>query len=363
MLGEDRHQLQAPYGNHEMGMHYGRAILQRWGWPLDGLWALEDSMMKNLDPDEFGFKLWQGQLAAPKRILISDHVLDAVGEVTSSLIEVKLHLSEYRDLAARLDSKIKYRRTVSGWSVKHAETPAESVQASYLQLHLAGLMRALGSTLDCLAAVVVGVAGLPLDLRATSWHGMTRKLRNHDVRARRSLSLDTLVEDSGPEGWADWTIQMRNTWIHRPRPMMMSYIRPLGDSRRPRQVRYLPRTPDDSRVEAHLRVTGNDFPLIHEDAATTLSGVAISTLTVAQQLSLRLASLWEQRLEDDWITQPAKQWSSQPKKPSRFQGYKADDHIPRDRSAAIMLATTTGLRLRAAALMDDGRRLWRAHHL
>jgi hypothetical protein len=363
VLADDMTPLSAPFTGDEQEVGNRYAVLARWGWVLDDLGTLEHELRDNLDQRYLGFAAWRDQaIGEQRRILISDHLLDAVGDVSTNLVEAKVHLSSFREISHEEASKVRWRPDLGGgFAPIMGRSPEETVRSAERGMHLAGLLRAVGSTLDCLGGAVIGLGALPVDLKKRAdWNSARNALRKADKRTRELLDLDALVESAGPPGWSDWTLAMRNLYVHRPRPMQMSYVRPIYKaSTGPRIVNYLPRTPADSFVESFVRSGSYAQTLLPEDATTTMTHVTTSVVEVAAALSTRLLQLWRDRLAGDWLEQPAMQWG-RPSATPGFDGYVKDEPFPRERGIGLMLNPVGVLRINAAALNDKARRrTWR----
>jgi hypothetical protein len=362
VLDEDLALLSEPFTPEELRAGSRRSLLVRWGWVFEDLWVLERELRENLDCRRYGFAAWLDQpLDDQRRILVSDHLLDAVNDVSANLVEAKIHLSSFRALSHEEASRIRWRPDLSGgFEPRLSESPEEALKSAERSAHLIGLLRALGSTLDCLGTAVVGLAALPLNLKRSDWAQARKGLRKADDRTRELLDLDALVESAGPPGWSDWTLQMRNRFVHRPRPMHMAYLRPIyKPSTGPRIVNYLPSTPADSWVESFVRAGSAPSSILPEDATTTMTHVTTSVVAVTSTLSTRLLCLWRNRLDDDWLVQPKVQWRK-PSEPPAFDGYVKDERMPRGRGMSMMLNPIGTLRMEAAALYEkQRRRVWR----
>jgi hypothetical protein len=362
VLDEDVAPLSEPFTPEELHAGTKRSLLVRWGWVFEDLWTLERELRENLDCRRYGFAAWLEQpLDDQRRILISDHLLDAVNDVSTNLVEAKIHLSSFRALSNEAATRVKWRPDLGGgFQPRLSESPHEALKSAERSAHLTGLLRALGSTLDCLGTAVVGLAALPVNLKRSDWAQARKALRKAGGPTQELLDLDALVESAGPPGWSDWTLQMRNRYVHRPRPMQLSYLRPIYQpSAGPRIVGYLPSTPSDSWVESFARAGSAPSSILPEDATTTMAHVTTSVVAVTSTLSARLLALWRARLECDWLVQPEVQWRK-PSAPPSFEGYVKDERMPRGRGMSMMLNPIGTLRMEAAALLEKQRRkVWR----
>lgn len=316
-------------------------------------------MDADLDLDEYGIGWWE--LPTWQRILISHQLIEAVGDVCKNLLEAKVHHSSWLDRRETEREQLRYKPMAGGFTVpRHGDSPDDDLSGAVLSAHMTGFFRAIGSTLDCLGATIIGVAGLPTDLRYGDWKSAGKALpKVPDVEER--VQVDTAIHEPGPPGWDEWAVGMRNMQVHRPRRMHFTYIRPIYESG-PKTVEYLPRVPLRSEVEAVLDAGGPRGQLLHEDAADTLGGILQSTVYTVEVLSGRLLELWRDRRADpSWIAQSPKQWPKwNPPTAPGFEGYtKRGPTITNRPGMQLMLSEKTGRRLSASALTDDAKQKWR----
>lgn len=362
MRSEDLEPLRRSYEPGQVGQDATYIILHRLGWPLDALWQLERQMLDDLDPERFGIGWWIGHIPdARTRILISDHLVDGVVDVAINLLEAHVHLSNWRELRASGLQQRQWRRRPDGnWMLRPAEAPVEMIPGVERDMHLVGFFRAVGSTLDCLSALIVGVGALQTSLRSAGWAGVKKQLAKPQHReAADALKVGDALT-AGPTGWDQWGIDMRNMLVHRPRRMWFNDVGGPFDVRK-RDLLYLPAQPAMSHVEGMLQAKrlGSPGSLTEEDADQTLAGIATSTSKVVQVLAERLLDLWERRREaPDLIPQPSKQWDDAPDDPG-FRGYGRLSPPKGRPGMEMMLAAKQGRRIQAAALHDhDRRRVW-----
>ena len=126
-----------------------------------------------------------------------------------------------------------------------------------------------------------------------------------------------------------------------------------------RSVSLLAREPGLSDVEA-LSSLSEEWPVLTEDAATTLEGVMGSALTLASTTAHALVEVWKRRrAEPALLAQPKEQWPEGRLASSlRFDGYKAGEvRLKPDQFRANEMFIR---RLKVAALDDVGRKKWEA---
>ena len=239
-----------------------------------------------------------------------------------------------------------------------------------LTLHIGGVFRGLGSSLDCLAALIIGVLGIPLNLIRADFGKSRRWLsRNHKPNDPRdqvhddfSAALEAAIDAAGPQGWVEWIDGYRNMLVHRARRLETVVLqaeahvvdaqgRPIP---RATPIPVLMREPSLSDVEALRR--GGLY--LTEDGRNTLTAAIESVVFVARDVAARLLEVWRtRRTQPELLQQPASQWPAIPQQqPDNFTGYEPGTvEFETDR---IMTAPEWVKRLRAAALTSDREHEW-----
>lgn len=349
VLERDRARLTAPYAPGEFSQDTHYIMIERAGWPLDGLRDLEDAIFQDLDTERYGIRWWQTQLPPRTRILVGDHLAHAVSSLPEALLEAHLHLSSWRRL----------QTGVRGPAVHPNQRPERDLRGCEEELHFAGYFRALGTALDVLAAVIVGVAGLKTLIRKASWADVRNRLQKSQYSAQAAaLRLEDSISNCGPPGWDQWMLDMRHTLVHRPRRSTMTFPGLFGTQ----YYEHLPSCPARSDVEGNLDSRSEIGSVLFESAESTLSGMFVSTAMLLQETGNRLMLLWgSRRMSPDWIPQPPGQWEDQPPACSGFRGY-VRNRTPEalDMSGGTMVVSEKfGHRLKAGALLDTDRAIWR----
>lgn len=95
-----------------------------------------------------------------------------------------------------------------------------------MDMEITGCVRALGSALDCLAAVAIGVLRMPYSIQRASFADLTKVVSPKTLASatpkQRQLwgAITQLCEthrQKPPAGWLDWLNGMRNLNVHRAR--------------------------------------------------------------------------------------------------------------------------------------------------
>ncbi|HET7786371.1 MAG TPA: hypothetical protein VFL36_10390 [Myxococcales bacterium] len=337
--------------------------------------ALASEIRRDLSPTSFGIGWWSPHPDPPRRILISDHLLLCASGVAINIVEARLHLLELRDARTRWNQEFARRvqDSPSGLTMLAASNVRDELPRALASLHLGGLLRAVGSTLDCLAAVVIGVGALPLNILKADFSKMityltapTRRAGLPRLHQELAETLERAVRTAGPEGWLEWATGYRNMLVHRGRQMNLSKIVPeLSRIVRPdgrevvrfQLVSVLPADPGRSEVEVWRDGDRSPF-LLSEDASLTVEGIYASTTRLVEDVSASMKDVWlRRRTEPSMIAQPRKQWELlEATRPSGFRGYAPGSL---DISIREMHATQEfGLRLLSASLSDPQRTNW-----
>jgi hypothetical protein len=297
---------------------------------------LSKRLDQDFDVDDGGFTWWKNyELALETKTGIMDYLYGLVATVSQNLQDAALHLADLTDLRAEDDQWLNARRRAGRPSLRGE---AEQRRAASIEVHRVGVLRAVGSTLDTLAGVVVG--GFHADLVMADL-GLFQPLvpgadyPGPDVRGKLKLPATVLDTNdpqgnllratrssllaAGPSGWLNWTLWSRNDLVHRSTRSLFMLL--VNDDT---LARPMPRQPKYSEV--HAMRTGNTYEDVHltQDALVTLSGVLESVNAAVVGTMMACTGLWdERRAHPDTITQPAIQWKTGANPPATdFVGYR-----------------------------------------
>jgi len=294
---------------------------------------------RDLDTASFGISWW-GTVPVEERILISDYLYQCAEGIEKNLAEAKLHYLEWLHARDRQNSQIADGIKVDQngelyFKPPTSNAPIDDLPTKLEGLHLCGFFRAIGSSLDCLGAVIIGVMGLDTSLRRSSINIAEKVLSNVKTTGDPGLQLQLdfrvffgeIKKSSGPEDWLEWADQYRNMFVHRGRRLTHNQVQPreppLYDSAGqwiPRAIStlHLAKYPDKSDAEAFIRLD----MILSEDAEETLSGVFQSCKELEEHVCNRLLSVWEERrAHPSLIEQPRTQWADKKVRSCRFNGY------------------------------------------
>ena len=200
--------------------------------------SFEKRFPHDLDEQKFGVSWWVGP-SFKERILISDYLYQCVDGIEKNLGEAKLPYFEWLDARDRQNNRIvdvvsrdEHGRLLQKMPASRA--PIDDLPTRLEALHLCGFFRAIGSSLDCLSAPIIGVLGLKTGLRKSDIGLAERaiaRLTGGNIAGEKlqldfKTELERIKRDSGPDGWFDWTIQYRNMFVHRGRRIIHKQLVP-----------------------------------------------------------------------------------------------------------------------------------------
>lgn len=298
-------------------------------------------ILDDLDKQSFGISWWKA-VPVQERILISDYLYQCAEGVEKNLVEAKLHYLDWLDARERMNDfiadSIKLDSNGNPYQkLPPVNAPIDELPNALEAMHICGFFRAIGSSLDCLGGVIIGVLGLKAPLR-----------KNDILKARQALAkiknpqsageqlqvdfrdfLEALIVSSGPEDWLEWTDQYRNMFVHRGRRFTTNQTHRreglLFDARgreilRATSTLHLAKHPDISDAEALVKKN----MVLNEDADITFKGIFKSCRDLNEAACERLLSVWEQRRRDpSLIEQPATQWDTRIRA-CKFDGYDSN---------------------------------------
>ena len=208
-------------------------------------------------------------------------------------MEAALHWLEYLDFREReSDRNADVLSFVGGQPQIKMSPPKNTLEAvgdRLIQLHAAGVARALSGVLDCMAGTIIGVTALPLSLLKADL-GVIRDYfekrdkggpyREGEYRQMEfGRKLEQLIRAAGPKDWLDWLLAFRNMLIHRGRRLEVGQFEPrlpiLYDYRQrpiPRVDSIMQLALDPGRSDVEVLVDASNTPVLSENASDTLAG-------------------------------------------------------------------------------------------
>lgn len=329
---------------------------------------LAQTIYSDLDEVVFGIGWWHPQVETTKSIVIGDHLYLSVDALALCLVEARLHQIELEDTWDEEDRRWR-RHLLAGGDPRKFPPPVDATdELPFLldKLHLAGVFRAVAHALDCLAAVVIAIGDLPLDMKRASWTAVLKSLAGQ--QSPFAVAVAEAVQQSGPEAWIEWTLEMRNMLVHRPRVMSFGSIGVIGGDllvRIPPQERVhvtqlLPRTPTGSAAEG-LAAAGTFGPtLLTEDASVSIERLVRSTARLIEDVADHARTEWlRRRAVGEVQLRVDRQWAVVGTTIHNFEGFAPGSVRPTP--DMMMTNPRMSRRLQAAALFEpDRERVWGA---
>jgi hypothetical protein len=321
-----------------------------------------DTIRDDLSGSDYGIGWWKSypSLNRQNRILISDQLVSCARDTVTNVIEAYCYRLEFDEAVHDFEQYMKRGIQRNRTRVPAPRNLYDDLSYFRLSANLAGVLRALGSSLDCLAGSIVGVAGLPTDIVRVSMHSATESLQKQSKTVARLQQLhDDLAQcesGAGPTGWMAWLLAMRNTVVHRGRRVVTFNVT-RSEYGEPQISLEFPRSPELTEVEEIVYAGGYVASQFGTPADEFLSRLANSMCRYTNSVAALLIELWNERKRSpQLISQPPKQWKDPTKLIDpipKFSGYDipAFTGVVRGVAASDEMST----RLHAAALTYQDR--------
>lgn len=373
MLNEDLSKLRKPYEQSTVetfDSRFNSAI----GADIPSAEKLANEIFSDFDTNNFGIKWWTS-LPTEERILISDYLYQCASTIDTNLVEAKLHFLEWLDAKKINNEKIANSITLDAggefsFKIPLPKSPYDELHRKLEEMHICGFFRAIGSTLDCLGALIIGVLALPIGLRRGDIGKVEKKLNNlidtGDKCSQIQLEFKDFFEDvktsCGSLDWLEWADQYRNMYVHRGRRTIFQAVKareiPIFNANgqlipRARLELHLAKYPDRSEIEAFIQ--SKDINL-NEEAEITIKGIFESCRILTETICEKLLSIWILRRNNpNLLEQPNKQWTDIIRE-CNFVGYDSKAE-PLELNTAVV-NPILGHRMLSSSVMDHQRHLW-----
>jgi hypothetical protein len=284
---------------------------------------LIDRLNEDLDAAHGGFAAFAAIADLRQRAVCSDLVYSSAESVAANLLEARLH-----------SDAVAQRIGATGIAMPGiTSTAEEQLLHSHIQKDIAGFFRALGSTLDCLAACAIGVLAIPRSIQAADISDLDQQL----PRLRASPSnqttsqleawdglLTTLAKvKRTPDDWYAWALSMRNVLIHRARAMTINMPRGRADdlviaTADPGAFQrfdvYVRAQPLHTEMEEMIDIPTLRLTFLEEPVTSTLAGIHLLLSSLVEDVSAHLLTVWLDTLGGTAsFPMPIAQWSVKPR--------------------------------------------------
>jgi hypothetical protein len=257
----------------------------------------------DLSVESWGYEQLGDLTDERQRAIVSDQILATVDAVGTNLREASEHASAFIALVGP-----------NGRAIPDPERPQELREMHQLDREVVGFFRAAGSLLDCLAGAVIGVLRLPLSIQRADASALGRLTElaaaaqgdGAMVWSRAGQAVEA-VRVATPQGWFEWTLEMRNAVVHRARQIRVWLPRSPRTPGQPRLIvrtehplhrlvrfdphlRRRPWLPDLAALAAEGEATENWLP---ESASVTVSGILDRLERMIEAVAEILLDVWD----------------------------------------------------------------------
>lgn len=328
--------------------------------------ALTEQLLADLDLEHGGIGWWCDHLDPARRILIGDYLIGLTHSTEANLVEAVMHAQKAQEL--RYAHGRHQKQQISSGRLFSPRDNRQTDRSVEIDAHLGGFFRAVGSVMDNIAGLVVGVAGLKTkivkadigDLRldkATPKGALPDGSPGRDLQMQLVQAVKASV-DTGPPDWWPWLDDMRNTWVHRARRLGLH----MYDNKTNEFVLPLAQAPAQTDAEAMARSDAPFADALHEDAQVTVDGALAVVTDVVRSTAAAAVAAWQtRRANPTLILQPTDQWPViEQGRATEFTGW-APTSLPTfaEGQGTISMNPNTTRRLEAGNFLDEQREQWR----
>lgn len=348
--------------------------------------ALAQTLLEDLDPIKGGFGPWTDQLPDKERALISEYLFASVQGLSHALLSASLQVDVLNERSTADDTWLRAvwktisetvtRATSNHYLAASKRGPIERRRDLQKGLAVEHGFYHLAQATDRLAACIIGIAGLNIEIIRADWSHIEGAVNPANKRHEGFLqpagtpgraAQDAVLKhisnavSEGPNDWLPWLLRQRNTMAHRA-PKMTWNLMVEGDHGNTRMVTPLYRQPGWSEVEAMVRnkerINSPDDLLLMQDTAKVLEALVQDTAHLVRAALLQLTDLWAQRKTNPTlIQQPVQQWKNVlTTEVLHFPGYD----LPRLKVQGdrLYVNPANGHRLRASKVMEADSDYW-----
>jgi hypothetical protein len=168
-----------------------------------------------------------------------------------------------------------------------------------------------------------------------------------------------------PDGWLEWSLEMRNMLVHRPRRLWFittDLVDPSSGDATKGWSYMLPRSPEWSDVEIWRGASQIQDNFVLQESSVILNGVLLNASALIETLSTELSKLiFLRRGNPDSLTQPVEQWRKtvlpDQSNAGQFHGFGSPWIL--NNTEAITVSQMDHARFKSASFFDaDARMRW-----
>lgn len=275
----------------------------------------------SISSKDWGFPQLADLTDVDQRALVSDQLLSAIDGLVDALVDAAITARDvdahagpaglpYPNAADSLNDMLRYER---------------------LRASVAGFFDAVGTALDCLAAILIVVGRVPLSVQRADFTQLSRldpakphsgafsepvPEHQHDLWEQLVAELD-VPPDKGPTDWLNWSLEIRNALTHRGRVTNVYLPRRISG-----RIAVPPtRTPQSLyRYDLHLRswpwlpaiegmLAGTDLPAswLDEPAGRTIAGLFSELVNYAERVVRWANDCWTDPVQQTLVP-PVRRW-------------------------------------------------------
>ena len=300
-------------------------VLEDCGIETARLRPLVEQLDCNFFADDGGYRQLHAISDEEQRAVVSDQISQSIFAVSENLLEARLHQRQLEEIVGPEGVKFPDQAAAKDTVYRGAE----------MDMAITGCVRAMGSTLDCLAATAIGVMRIPSSITTASFGRLatfteSKKAQGGTELQRRAWQdwtrLVAIHEALPPTGWFDWLLGMRNLNIHRGRqvhillqrlkesdtPQMIVFDSdPVGLERQAARFDlYLRNRPDLPDMQDLISVSHDSDLWVYEAATITLPGIFKLVNNLVEEAAHFLLSWWNYAgRKSAQFPPPAKEWN------------------------------------------------------
>jgi hypothetical protein len=306
------------------------------GLRLDEVQALTNRLNADFSADAWGYTQLGDISDEIHRATASDQIRSAARGIEQNLLEARLHELEVADLVGP-----------NGLSMPYADASINAhLHNDRVEMNTVAFFRAFGSALDCMAAVLIGAARIPMSLRLADMGRLAQfnpsapgRLAPEDVPDEQQeawTGISRLLDElrrRHPAGWYVWGLEMRNAMLHRGRGLNTFLPRPITrglavitDTPLPALIRYdyyLRKRPWLPDLVQLARADGARDVWVNEPVQATLRGLFERLGDMVAELAAWALEQWVREAEAPTFVTPIAAWQLGREPDTAFAGFSA----------------------------------------